>query len=65
MSTKKTGADHTPAGEQRERQEDIRARIESGKAEIMKIVEGVPGSEKLSELIEKGKKKGNLSASEL
>ena len=65
MSTKKTGTEHTPAGEQKDKQEDIRARIESGKAEIMKIVEGVPGAEKLSELIEKGKKKGSLSASEL
>ncbi len=31
----------------------------------MKVVEGVPGAEKLSELIERGKKKGNLSAAEL
>ncbi|MEY8232604.1 RNA polymerase sigma factor RpoD [Oscillospiraceae bacterium 50-16] len=31
----------------------------------MKVVEGVPGAEKLAELIEKGKKKGNLSSSEL
>ena len=29
------------------------------------MVEGVPGSEKLAELIERGKKKGKLSASEL
>ncbi len=65
MSTKKTGAEQVPAGEHKEKQEDIRARIESGKAEIMKIVDGVPGAEKLSELIEKGKKKGSLSAAEL
>ncbi|OUN07084.1 RNA polymerase sigma factor RpoD [Flavonifractor sp. An92] len=31
----------------------------------MKVVEGVPGAEKLSELIERGKKKGKLSAGEL
>ena len=44
---------------------DIQAKLEAGKAEIMKVVEGVPGSEKLSELIERGKKKGSLSSSEL
>ncbi len=31
----------------------------------MKVVEGVPGAEKLGELIERGKKKGNLSSTEL
>ncbi|MCD7947731.1 MAG: RNA polymerase sigma factor RpoD [Oscillospiraceae bacterium] len=31
----------------------------------MKVIEGVPGAEKLGELIERGKKKGNLSSSEL
>ena len=44
---------------------DIQAKLEAGKAEIMKVVEGVPGSEKLAELIERGKKKGSLSSSEL
>ena len=44
---------------------DIQAKLEAGKAEIMKVVEGVPGSEKLAELIERGKKKGSLSYSEL
>lgn len=41
------------------------AQIEAGRLEIMKVVEGVPGAEKLSELIERGKKKGKLSASDL
>ncbi len=41
------------------------AQLEAGRQEIMKVVEGVPGAEKLSELIERGKKKGKLSASEL
>ena len=41
---------------------DIQAKLEAGKAEIMKVVEGVPGSEKLAELIERGKKKGSLSS---
>ncbi len=40
-------------------------KMEMGKTEVMKVVEGVQGSEKLGELIERGKKKGNLSASEL
>jgi len=35
------------------------------KEEMLKIVEGVPGAEKLSELIERGRKKGNLSSAEL
>ncbi|MCI9655243.1 MAG: RNA polymerase sigma factor RpoD [Lawsonibacter sp.] len=39
--------------------------METGKVEIMKVVEGIPGAEKLGELIERGKKKGNLSSSEL
>lgn len=40
-------------------------KMEQGKIEVMKVVEGVQGAEKLGELIERGKKKGNLSASEL
>ena len=44
---------------------DIQARMETGKIEIMKVVEGIPGAEKLAELIERGKKKGKLSSSEL
>jgi len=39
--------------------------IQSGKAEILKIVSGLNGAEKLGELLEKGKKKGSLSASEM
>ena len=37
----------------------------AGKAEIMKTLEGVAGAEKLGDLIERGKKKGKLSSSEL
>ena len=51
--------------EKKEKQPDILARMESGKAEIMKVVEGIAGAEKLTELIERGKKKGRLSSSEL
>ncbi len=45
--------------------QEVQARMEAGKVEIMKVVEGVAGSEKLSDLIERGKKKGNLSSTEL
>ncbi len=51
--------------EKKEKQTDIQTRMETGKIEIMKVVEGVAGAEKLAELIEKGKKKGKLSSSEL
>ena len=37
----------------------------AGKAEILKMLEGVAGAEKLGELIERGKKNGKLSSSEL
>ncbi len=40
-------------------------KMEAGKIEIMKVVEGVQGAEKLGDLIEQGKKKGKLSSSEL
>ena len=40
-------------------------KIEAGKIELMKVVEGVQGAEKLAELLDKGKKKGKLSSSEL
>ncbi|MBO5917617.1 MAG: sigma-70 family RNA polymerase sigma factor, partial [Oscillospiraceae bacterium] len=35
------------------------------KADVGKLVEGIPGGEKLQELLERGKKKGNLSSTEL
>ena len=44
---------------------EIQAKMEAGKVEVMKVVEGVPGAEKLAELIERGKKKGTLSSTEL
>ena len=46
-------------------QPDIQSRMEAGKVEVMKVVGGIPGAEKLGELIERGKKKGTLSSSEL
>ena len=66
MSTKKTV--HTITAEQKEKmdkQADIQNRMEAGKVEIMKVVGNIPGAEKLADLIERGKKKGKLSSSEL
>jgi RNA polymerase primary sigma factor len=40
-------------------------KIAAGKAEIMKVLDGVAGAEKLGDLIEQGQKKGKLSSSEL
>ena len=60
MSVKKTGVVHTITAEQKEKmdkQADIQSRMEAGKVEIMKVVEGVQGADKLSELIERGKKR--------
>jgi len=64
MSNKKT---EVPVALERKSKKaaEIEARMETGKIEIMKVVEGVPGAEKLADLIERGKKKGNLSSSEL
>ena len=39
--------------------------FQAGKAEMLKIVAGVSGVEKLGELLEKGKKKGSLTSNEL
>ncbi len=65
MSTKKKEAAPEMILEKKEKQTDIQVRMETGKIEIMKVVEGIPGAEKLAELIERGKKKGKLSSSEL
>ena len=66
MSTKKK--DNTTGEvvlEKKEKQPNIQARMEAGKIEIMKVVGDIPGADKLAELIERGKKKGKLSSSEL
>ena len=76
MSEKKTAAEERTLAEQTavetaatadgdKHQISNAEKLEQGKAEIMKVVEGVQGAEKLAELIEKGKKKGNLSSGEL
>ena len=40
-------------------------KLQAGKAEIMKIVAGLNGAEKLGDLLDKGRKKGRLSSGEL
>ena len=40
-------------------------KFEAAKAEMMKMVEGVQGAEKLGELLDRGYKKGKLSSAEL
>ena len=53
---------------QKEREKAIRQndeKVQVNKGEIMKILSGIQGSDKLADLIERGKKKGSLSASEL
>ena len=56
MSTKKT---EVPVALERKSKKtaEMEARMEAGKVEIMKVVEGVNGAEKLGDLIERGKKK--------
>lgn len=40
-------------------------KMQAGKVEVLKLISGIQGSEKLGDLIDRGKKKGSLSASEL
>ncbi len=46
-------------------EDEFLARMDAGKAEILRLVGNVNGADKLAELIEQGKKKRSLSASEL
>ena len=39
--------------------------MEAGKIELMHLLDGVPGAEKVADLLDKGKKKGKLSAAEM
>ena len=64
MSTKKTES-FRRCGSRRRARPTSRPAWRAGKVEVMKVVGGIPGAEKLAELIERGKKKGNLSAAEL
>ena len=65
MSEKKVTGTKVMAGKPAGGGKSNEEKMEAGKVEIMKVVEGVPGAEKLAELIERGKKKGKLSSSEL
>lgn len=40
-------------------------KMQVGKVEVLKLLSGIQGAEKLGDLIDRGKKKGSLSASEL
>ena len=67
MSEKKNGKN---AGKSSKSKDQIAASItpeqmEGSKAELMRLLEGVPGAERVTELLDKGKKKGKLSASDL
>ena len=68
MSEKKTAAENRQKEKQKDKERMLHVteeQIRNGKAEIMKIVGGVAGAEKLADLLDKGKKKGSLSSGEL
>ncbi len=65
MSTKKTETAHMTLEKGGVKKAEFQAKMETGKIEVMKMLEGVAGVEKLGDLIERGKKKGNLSSAEL
>ncbi len=62
MAEKKTTEEQQDLEQLRRSNEE---KMQVGKIEVLKVTEGVQGAEKLGDLIEKGKKKGNLSAAEL
>lgn len=62
MAEKKTTEEQQDLEQLRRSNEE---KMQAGKIEVLKVTEGVQGAEKLGDLIEKGKKKGNLSAAEL
>ena len=64
MSTKKT-EDFRRLWKRRRARPTSRPAWKRARWRSMKAVGGIPGAEKLAELIERGKKKGNLSAAEL
>lgn len=65
MSGKKIDGATAEVHEENKLQLSNEEKMEAGKVEVLKVVEGVTGADKLGDLIERGKKKGNLSASEL
>ena len=68
MSEKKTtgkAADKRTKGKEQEPVTLSAEQMEAGKVELMRLLDGVPGAEKVADLLDKGKKKGKLSASEM
>ncbi len=66
MSEKKKAADkHGKNGKEQSPVSLSAEQVEQSKAELMSFLEGVPGAEKVAELLDKGKKKGKLSAAEM
>jgi len=67
MSEKKSGkaADKHGKGKEQPIVTLSAEQVEASKAELMKLLEGVPGAERVAELLDKGKKKGKLSAVEM
>ena len=66
MSEKKNTKAVEKAGKGKEQTPSVSPeQMEAGKAELLKLLEGVPGAEKVAELLNKGKKKGKLSATEM
>jgi len=65
QKTELKGSEILDAGKGGKGGKSMEERMEAGRLEILKVLEGVQGAEKLSDLIEKGKKKGKLSSSEL
>ena len=66
MSEKKNGKAAEKAVKGKEQTAQVSPeQMEAGKAEPMKLLEGVPGAEKVADLLTKGKKKGKLSAGEM
>ena len=63
MSAKKVNLTPIPPEEEQDKLHE--EQLEASRQEIMKSLEGVPGAEKIAELLDRGRKKGKLSSSEL
>lgn len=64
MSEKKKAADKHKGKEQSPVSLSAE-QVEQSRSELMALLEGVSGAEKVAELLDKGKKKGKLSAAEM
>lgn len=61
--TEKITKEEKREGEQSQRTNEDK--MQAGKVEVLKLLSGIQGAEKLGDLIDRGKKKGNLSAAEM